>query len=216
MTEPDAFDIPLVLASGSASRRAMLTDAGMDFVIDPADIDEGSIKAAMLDGGASAADIALALARAKTLAVAERRAAEGATFRGVVGSDSVVACGARLFDKPTSRDDAAAHLATFSGQTMTLCSAVALATPTQDGGGAHVVWDHVDTALLHVRDLSPAFIESYLDTEWPAIAGCVGCFRIEGRGVQLFDAIDGSHFTILGMPLLPVLRALRQHGMIAA
>ncbi|MEO7383918.1 MAG: Maf family protein, partial [Novosphingobium sp.] len=110
------------------------------------------------------------------------------------------------FDKPASREQAAAHLRFFSGKVMHLHSAAALA---RDG---KVLWQHGDVAALRVRSLSEAFIADYLAHEWPAVAGCVGVFRIEARGVQLFDAIEGDQFTVLGMPLLAVMAALRDLG----
>lgn len=187
----------IVLASKSASRQAMLTAAGVAFEARPAAVDERAVEAML--GDALPADAALALARAKALAVDEPAAL-------VLGSDSLVVCGGRRFDKPASRDDAAQHLRFFSGKVMELHSAAALAR-----GGA-VVWDHAAVARLQVRDLSEDFIASYLAAEWPEIGYCVGVFRIEAMGVQLFDSIEGDHFTVLGMPLLPVLGALRDMG----
>jgi len=116
----------------------------------------------------------------------------------------------RRFDKPASRDQAAEHLRFFSGREMQLFSAACLAR------GDRVLWTHVALSRLQVRELSEAFIADYLAHEWPAVAGCVGVFRIEARGVQLFDAIEGDHFTVLGMPLLPVLGALREQGELPA
>ncbi len=121
----------------------------------------------------------------------------------------VVADGKR-FDKPTSRENAREHLAYFSGKTIELHSAAAL---VRDGG---CVWSHQDCARLKVRDLSPEFIEHYLEAEWPEIGYTVGCFRIEAMGVQLFENITGDQFTVLGMPLLPVLGALREHGVLVS
>lgn len=193
----------LVLASQSASRKAMLTEAGVPFTAQPADVDERAIEADM--AGAPPADIARALAKAKALAVAR-----GESEAWVLGSDSLVSVEGRRFDKPRSRDEAAQHLAFFSGKVMELHSAAALAR------GDVVAWDHADVARLKVRALSDGFIESYLAVEWPAVSGCVGVFRIEALGVQLFESIDGSHFTVLGMPLLPVLGALRARGVLAA
>ena len=186
----------IVLASTSASRRAMLQAAGVPFEAVPADIDERAIEAEM--DGAKPGAVALALAEAKAVAVSRNR--PGAT---VIGSDSLVSCAGRRFDKPRTRSEAAEHLAFFSGKRMELHSAAAIAR------GGIVTWSHADRALLDVRNLSAAFIERYLAAEWPAVAGCVGVFRIEGPGVQLFTAIVGDHFTVLGMPLLPVLGALR-------
>jgi septum formation protein len=186
----------LILASKSASRRAMLAAAGIEYESRPADLDERALEARL--AGEAPAAIALALAEAKALAVS--RSASG---RLVLGSDSLVDVDGHRFDKPGSRTEAAAHLRAFSGKEMHLHSAAALA---RDGS---IVWSHTAVAKLQVIALTDAFIESYLDQEWPQVAGCVGVFRIEGRGVQLFDAIEGDHFTVLGMPLLAVLGALR-------
>ncbi|WP_310468517.1 Maf family protein, partial [Sphingomonas sp.] len=122
--------------------------------------------------------------------------------------DSVVTVDGRTFDKPASCAEAAEHLRFFSGKPMTLTSAVALAC---DG---EIDWSVSDSATLHLRILSDEFIAAYLDAEWPAVAGCVGVFRMEGRGVTLFSSVEGSHFTILGMPLLPLLGALRERGVL--
>ncbi len=189
----------IILASQSASRRAMLEAAGVVFESAPAQVDERGVEAGM--GDAPPAAIALALAEAKALNVSQKRPG---TL--VLGSDSLVTCGERRFDKPASRADAAKHLGFFSGRTLELHSAAALA---RDGA---MVWRGGEVARLKVRDLSADFIDGYLDAEWPAIAECVGVFRIEGRGVQLFSGIEGDHFTVLGMPLLGVLGALRDLG----
>ena len=191
----------LILASQSASRRAMLDAAGVAFDVLPAHIDEASVKSELLKDGADARAIGKTLAIEKALSVS--RANPG---RLVLGTDSIVSVGDELFDKPVSRGDAAAHLRRFSGRMMTLDSSAALARD-----GEIVDW-RSDDAHLEVRVLSEAFIERYLTEEWPAIAACVGCFRIEGVGVQLFECVTGSHFTILGMPLLPVLAMLREQG----
>ena len=131
-------------------------------------------------------------------------------FRSVLGGDSLVEVGGRLFDKPTSRENAAEHLRFFSGQTMNLHSAAVL---MRDGKAE---WRHCEVARLKVRPLSESFIEQYLEAEWPAVAGCVGVFRVEALGVQLFEEIGGSHFTVMGMPLLPLLTALRGQGELVA
>jgi septum formation protein len=175
----------------------MLDAAGIPFRVQPAHVDERGIELAL--GDAQPAGVALELARAKALAVF-------APGELVLGSDSLVACAGRRFDKPADRANAADHLRFFSGKTMELHSAAAL---VRDG---EVLWSAHAEARLHVAALSDAFIEAYLDAEWPAVAGCVGVFRIEGRGVQLFDRIEGDYFTILGMPLLMVQAALRKLG----
>jgi septum formation protein len=195
--------VTLVLASNSASRKAMLDAAGVDYEVQPAAIDERAVEEQL--GDAAAGDVALALAAAKALAVSKHR--QGAL---VLGSDSLVEVDGRRFDKPASRANAVEHLRFFSGQTMQLHSAAALA---RDGT---VVWQHGEVAMLQFRTLSEHFIDSYLDAEWPAVSACVGVFRIEALGVNLFESIEGSHFTVLGMPLLAVLGALREHGEPAA
>lgn len=181
----------------------MLDAAGVPHDACPADIDERSIEAGMADVAPGA--VAAALARAKAAAVAQARPG-----RVVLGSDSLVVVNGRRFAKPGSRDEAAAHLRWFSGQAMELYSAAALIRDDQ------LLWQTTDRAELKVRPLSEAFITHYLDAEWPQVAGCVGVFRIEAMGVQLFEHIEGSQFTVLGMPLLPVLAALRDLGMLAS
>ena len=186
----------IVLASQSASRKAMLAAADVPFEVIPAHIDERAIEESQR--GKPPEVIALLLAEQKAFAVScEQPQAL------VLGSDSLVAVDGKRFDKPRSREEAAEHLRFFAGKIMHLHSAAAL---VRDGA---TLWTHVARASLHVREMSEDFIEAYLDAEWPAVAGCVGVFRIEARGVQLFEAIDGDHFTVLGMPLLPVLGALR-------
>ena len=189
----------LILASQSASRRAMLDAAGVPHDAIPAYVDEEATKIALRAEGAPPRAIADALAELKALKIA--RSVPGAL---VLGSDSLVAFeDGTMLDKPESRDQAAEHLRLMSGKRHDLISAAVIAE------NGRPVWRVVDRAKMFVRPLSEAFIEQYLDAEWPAIAGCVGCFRIEGLGVQLFSRVEGSHFTVLGMPLLPVLDYLR-------
>ena len=189
----------LILASGSSIRRKMLEDAGVEFDVVRPEVDEAALKAGMDDGET----IALGLAKAKAAAVSSNRPGDW-----VIGSDSVVRVDERFFDKPRSFEEAADHLRLFSGKPMQLYSAVALAR------GGSIEWSDVGRAELHVRDLSEDFIQSYLDAEWPEVGNCVGVFRIEGPGIQLFDRIIGGHFTIMGMPLIPVLRALRKRDIL--
>ena len=191
----------LILASTSAIRRQLLDAAGVAYeAIRPA-VDEAAAKQSL----SGATEIASELAAAKAVSVSAQRPGDW-----VIGSDSVVSVGGRLFDKPRDRDEAAQHLRFFSGRAMELTSAVALA---RDGS---VDWRHVETAILQVRPLSDEFIDEYLDAEWPEVGYCVGVFRLEGRGVQLFEGIEGDHFTILGMPLIPLLGALRDRGLLPA
>lgn len=189
----------LVLGSASSSRRAMLGAAGVHPDIVPASVDEHTIKEALRSAGATPRDIADQLAETKAVHVSGSH-----PDALVIGSDSVVmlASGAML-DKPTSLAQAREHLEEMSGTLITLISAAVVAE------GGQTAWRHCDVAKLHVRPLSPAFLDHYLDAEWPAISHCVGCFRIETIGIQLFDRIEGDYFTILGMPLIPLLGYLR-------
>lgn len=191
----------IVLASKSASRQAMLAAAGVAYEARPAAVDERALEASL--AGARPDQVALALAEAKALAITGDE-------RPVLGSDSLVVVGERRFDKPGSREEAAEHLRAFSGHVMQLHSAAAIAHR------GTVVWRHAALASLQVRTLSEQFIATYLDAEWPEVSGCVGVFRIEALGVQLFERIEGDHFTVLGMPLLPVLGALRDLGELPA
>ena len=193
----------IVLASRSASRRAMLEAAGVAFEAEASGVDEDAAKASLAEA-LGARDLADALAELKAVKVSNRRPDDL-----VLGSDSLIelADGTRL-DKPETWEEAAEHLGRMSGGSHRLWSATVIAE------GGRPVWRHVDGARLHVRPLSDTFIEGYLGSEWPTIAGCVGCFRIEGPGVQLFDRVDGDHFTVMGMPLLPVLGYLRQRGVL--
>ena len=191
----------LILASKSTSRRDMLDAAGVDYEAIPADIDERSVEAGI--EGASAAEIAEALSVAKAAAVAREH-----PDALVLGSDSLVVVDGKRFDKPASREDAAEHLRIFSGKVMELHSAAALVR------GDACEWCHASVARLKVRELSDDFIAHYLDHEWPEVSFTVGVFRIEAMGVQLFDSIEGDQFTVLGMPLLPLLEALREQGVL--
>ena len=190
--------MPLILASTSAIRRQMLDAAGVDYRPAKPEVDESAVKARFDDP----AEIAAELAAAKACSIGGNH--------WVIGSDSVVRVDDRLFDKPRDLAEAAEHLRFFSGKTMLLTSAVALAR------GGKLDWRHVETARLQVRPLSDSFIGDYLDAEWPEVSYTVGVFRLEARGVQLFDSICGDHFTILGMPLLPLLGALRERELLRA
>ena len=194
----------LILASQSAARKQMLEAAGVAFTARAAGVDEDAIKASLSDLGGR--DLADALAELKAVKVS-RLFPEAL----VLGCDSTVAApDGTLLDKPDSRDAAAAQLRMLAGATHRLSSAAVVAQHGQP------VWRHVDTAKLTMRAFSDTFLDAYLDAEWPAIGGCVGGYRIEGRGAQLFARIDGSHFTILGLPLLPLLDWLRMRGVMPA
>jgi len=192
--------LALTLASTSPIRRSMLEQAGLTFDWIGPNVDETIEKRKHKDPAA----LTRALAEAKALEISKDRLGEW-----VIGSDSAVSVGERIYDKPADREEAARHLQDFSGRQMVLTSSVALAK------AGRIDWSGTDSAVLAVRHLSDDFIRNYLDAEWPEVAYCVGVFRLEGRGVQLFDRIDGNYFTILGMPLLPLLSALRDRGAIA-
>ena len=128
----------------------------------------------------------------------------------VIGGDSIAVCEGRRFDKPRDRAEASAHLRLFSGKSLDLISAVVVAQ------AGLPIWHHADRTSLNVRDLTDAFIAQYLDAEWPDVGQCVGVFRMEGRGATLFDEVTGSHFTVLGLPLLPLLGELRALGAMAS
>jgi septum formation protein len=190
----------LVLASTSPIRGTLLANAGVAYAAQPPGVDETPLKKDFVGDDAA---LATRLAEAKALAVS---ASQPASL--VIGSDSLVSVEGRRFDKPAGRETAAEHLRFFSGRTMVLTSAVVLAQ------GGKITWRHASEARLRVRPLSEAFIQQYLDADWPEVSYCVGVFRLEGPGMQLFDAIEGDHFTILGLPLLPLLGALRERGVL--
>ena len=196
----------IILASQSASRKAMLAAAGVAFTAEAAGVDEESVKAAMIADGTDGRRLADALAEMKAVKVSRRH-----PTALVLGCDSTVAAeDGTLIDKAESREDSRAQLQGLRGTTHRLTSAAVVAL------GGEPIWRHVDTAKLTMRPFSDAFLDSYLDSEWPAIGGCVGGYRLEGLGAQLFSRIDGDHFTILGLPLLPLLDWLRVRGELAA
>lgn len=192
----------LILASQSASRRAMLAAAGVPHQAMAAAVDEESFKESLRAEGISARDLADALAELKAVKLSRRHPTDL-----VLGCDStVVLDDGTMLDKAGSREEQRELLRLISAKRHSLYSAAVICQ-----GGAPV-WRHVDVARLHVRPLSDAFIDTYLDIEWPVIGGCVGGYRIEGPGAQLFARIEGSQFTILGLPLLPLLDYLRIRG----
>jgi septum formation protein len=193
---------PLVLASKSAIRRIMLEEAGLPVEVDPADVDERALEARA--GIAQPAEAAQLLAREKARVVSAR-----AGRRFVVGADQTLALGDRRFTKPTGRPSARDQLRALSGKTHELHSAVAVA---RDG---RVVFSHVDVARLTMRSLSDRFLDLYLDAAGAAVTQSVGAYQIERLGVQLFERIEGDHFTIMGLPLFALLSFLRREGCLA-
>lgn len=192
----------LVLASGSAARRDMLAGAGVPFTIRPADVDEAALKAGLTH--VDAAELALELARAKALAVS-RHDSEA----WVLGADQTLAFDGGRVSKAPSLEAARARLVTMRGRSHQLHSGAALA---RDG---RLVWSGVATATLIMRDFSDAFLDAYLAAEGEALLACVGAYRLEGVGSQLFESVDGDYFTVLGLPLWPVLAELRRVGVLA-
>jgi septum formation protein len=192
----------LVLASQSRARQRLLANAGIDFEAIPADIDE---RAAQQSAGLSApADIAALLARAKAVAVSIQK-----PDRYVVGADQTLALDQRLFNKPSGRAEAAEQLRDLAGRTHELNSAVAVAR------GGEIVFVHVALARMTVRPLNEVVIAAYLTHAGEAVTSSVGAYQLEGLGVHLFERVDGDYFTILGLPLLPLLAFLRSEKLLA-
>jgi septum formation protein len=195
---------PLVLASKSVSRRMLLEAAGIPLVLDPAEIDERAVERSQA-AQAGAKEVAVLLAREKALATASRH-----PDAAVLGADQTLALGTRRFSKPPSREAARDQLAALSGKTHELHSAAAV---VREG---KVAFEAVSTARLTMRPLSAAFIDAYLDAAGERVTKSVGCYQLEGLGIHLFEKIDGDHFTILGMPFLPLLAYFRAAGMMRA
>ncbi|MEY4964442.1 MAG: hypothetical protein RL274_25 [Pseudomonadota bacterium] len=193
----------LVLASASASRTALLRAAGVDFITDPADLDEEALMAQLR--GADAQTVASTLAQQKARHVSARH--PGAV---ALGGDSVIRFGGDHLSKCATLDEVKALLRRLSGHTHLLVSAAALA---RDGD---LLWTHASPCQMTMRDLSPQFLDDYIAAEGMAILSSVGCYHFEGRGAQLFDRVDGDYFSVLGLPLLAVLAALRKEGMLTS
>ncbi|CAN7738833.1 Maf-like protein [Mesorhizobium caraganae] len=193
----------IILASGSPFRKATLVNAGLDMEAVPADVDERALEAPLQDSGVSPEDVALILAEAKATEVSERR--PGAL---VLGCDQTLSLGDEVFHKPADMEGARRHLLALSGKTHQLNSAVVLC---RDG---KVLWRHVGIASLTMRKLDPAFIGRHLARVGAKALSSVGAYQIEGEGIQLFEKIEGDYFTIVGLPLLPVLKELRALGAI--
>jgi len=193
----------LVLASASASRAALLKAAGVTFITDPADLDEDALMAKLR--GADAQTVASTLAQQKALHVSARH--PGAV---VLGGDSVIGFGGDHLSKCASLAEAKALLRRLSGQAHLLVSAAALA---KDGA---LLWTHASPCRMTMRDLGLQFLDDYIAAEGPAILSSVGCYHFEGRGAQLFDRVEGDYFSVLGLPLLPVLAALRKEGVLTS
>ncbi|NTF43954.1 Maf-like protein [Rhizobium rhizogenes] len=195
--------VPLILASSSPFRRMLMENAGLHFQAIAADIDERAIEAPLERNGASPDAVALVLSKAKAKEVSDR-------FPGslVIGSDQTMSLGSQVFHKPKSMADAENHLRILSGQTHRLNSAIALAL------NGDIIWEHVSHADLTVRELSPDFIHRHLSRVGEKALSSVGAYQLEGEGIQLFSKIKGDYFTIVGLPMLPLLQQLRDLGAI--
>lgn len=191
----------LILASKSAARRAMLEGAGVPFAVQVADVDEDAVKAT--HDPTDAAGLAVELARVKALAVSRHDA-----DAWVLGADQTLAFDGELVSKAGSLEAARDRLKAMRGKDHQLHSGAALARNGQ------VVWSGVDTATMRVRNFSDAFLDAYLTAEGERLLACVGSYRLEGMGSQLFEAVDGDYFTVLGLPLWPVLEELRRAGVL--
>ena len=192
---------PLILASQSRARQTLLADAGINFEAVPAELDERALQ--QTSGLSASGDIAALLAREKALAVSSQQSG-----KFVVGADQTLALGTRLFSKPASRAQAAEQLRALAGHGHELHSAVAVA---RDG---KILFEAAAVARMTMRRLGEAEIDAYLDQAGEAVTSSVGAYQLEGLGVHLFERIEGDHFTILGLPLLPLLAFLRSQRLL--
>jgi len=193
----------LILASGSPIRRALLERAGIAVTVETMPVDEAEIREGFAAEGAPVEDCAIALAELKAMRVSSRR--PGSL---VIGADQILECEGIWFEKPAGRAEARAQLQRLRGRSHRLVSGC---TVLRDG---QRIWHIVDEATLRMRDLSEGFIEDYLDRAGDAVMGSVGAYQLEGLGAQLFDRVEGDFFTVLGLPLLPLLGFLRGRGVI--
>jgi septum formation protein len=193
----------LVLASKSPFRAMLMKNAGLAFTSEAAKVDERALEAPLQETGVTPEDVALVLAEAKALDVSSRQ-----KDALVVGSDQTLSLGDRVFHKPSNMEDARRHLLSLSGQTHQLNSAVVLAI------NGETLWRHVSVARLTMRTLTPEFIGRHLAQTGDVVLSSVGAYQFEREGVQLFEKIDGDYFTIVGLPLIPLLAELRSRGAI--
>lgn len=189
----------LILASASSVRARLLRAAGLTVRIIPVDIDEAAVKADMTRAGKTVRDVALALASKKAQAISKEH---GGAY--VIGADQILMCGDKLYDKPETLDEAATHLSIFQGREHSLVSAAVVVQSEV------VVWSHIETPKLTMRPLDEGSIEKYLAAVGEKALESVGAYQLEGLGVQLFERVEGDFFSILGLPLLPLLAFLRE------
>lgn len=204
-SDPSRDAPPVVLASASPARQALLAAAGVPAAIEPAHVDEDEIKRALRAEGTSAIDAATTLAELKAGRISA--SVPGAL---VIGADQILVCHGEWFDKPRDMDHARAHLQALRGHDHGLATA---AVVIRDG---RRIWHHAETPRLTMRPFSDAFIDDYLARAGTDILTSVGAYRLEATGVQLFSRIEGDFFSILGLPLLPLLAFLREHGVVPA
>lgn len=194
----------LILASGSAARREMLKSAGLDFEVDAPRVDEEAAKASLRAGGMKPRDQADALAELKALSVSQRRPGF------VIGADQMLAVEGRVLDKPKDAAEAREHLLALRGRAHELLTAAVVA---RDGA---VIWRHIETPRLRMRAFSNEFLEDYLSRAAENVLRSVGAYQLEGLGAQLFERVEGDYFSVLGLPLLPLLAFLREHKVVRA
>ena len=193
----------LILASSSPFRRSLMENAGLVFEWSAANIDERKMEAELQKSAAGPREVAQHLSRAKAMNVSQRY-----PDAFVIGSDQTMSLGEHVFHKPKNREEAKATLIALSGNVHYLNSGISIVR------SGHVEWEGVFSASLHVRELSDKFIERYLDRVGDKVMTSVGAYQLEGEGIHLFSRIDGDYFTILGLPMLPLLEALRNLGVI--
>ena len=197
-------NMPIVLASASSARGALLRGAGLDFAAKPANVDEDAVKESLKAEGADALKVAEALADLKALKISRQY-----PDTLVIGGDQTLDCNGVWFDKPPDRDHLIGHLTALSGQRHSLFAAICVFR------NGERLWGTVDPAHMTMRHLAPVEIEAYADAVGEDVYGSVGGYRLEGLGATLFERVEGDYFTVLGLPLLPLLGFLRQHGAIS-
>ncbi|MGE0741492.1 MAG: nucleoside triphosphate pyrophosphatase [Hyphomonadaceae bacterium] len=192
----------LILASGSSSRRRMLEAAGLSFVVELPRVDEEAAKASLRAEGLKPRDQADALAELKALSVSRKQSGF------VIGADQMLAVEGETLDKPKDRNEARQHLQRLRGRKHELLTAAVVA---REGA---IIWRHVDTPRLKMRSFSDAFLDDYIAQAGDQVLKSVGAYQLEGLGAQLFESVDGDYFSVLGLPLLPLLAFLREHGIV--
>ncbi len=199
MTSPSK----VILASSSKSREILLKNAGLTFEIMPPSVDEEEMKYSMRAAGATAAETAVSLAELKAMRISKHF-----PDHFIIGADQMLECGSLWFDKPADRDHARAHLTALRGKTHSLQNAVCVVKAST------VLWHHVNEAKLTMRKFSDEFLDQYLEQTGDDILWSVGAYQLEGMGAQLFNKVDGDFFSILGLPLLPLLDFIRGHKVV--